>query len=84
MAEGYFTNETVVWRDFYKVLTADGICYSAHSFKDGKRSNDTALTGFQLIILDIDGGVDLETAKILFSEYTYLIATTRNHQKEEW
>ena len=83
MAEGYFTNETVVWRDFYKVLTADGICYSAHSFKDGKRSNDTALTGFQLIILDIDGGVDLETAKILFSEYTYLIATTRNHQKEK-
>ena len=83
MSEGYYTNTEGTWKDFYKVLSADGLCYSAHSFKGNKRSNETALTGFQLIILDIDGGVDLETAKILFDEYTYLIATTRNHQIEK-
>lgn len=83
MSEGYYTNTEGTWKDFHKVLSADGLCYSAHSFKGNKRSNETALTGFQLIILDIDGGVDLETAKILFDEYTYLIATTRNHQIEK-
>lgn len=83
MSEGYYTNTEGTWKDFHKVVSADGLCYSAHSFKNNKRSNETALTGFQLIILDIDGGVDLETAKILFDEYTYLIATTRNHQVEK-
>lgn len=83
ITEGFYTNDEIVWRDFHKVVQTNGISYAAHSFKEGHRSNDNVISGFQLIILDIDGGVDLETAKILFGDYTYLIATTRSHQKEK-
>lgn len=83
MTEGYYTNDEIKWEDFHKVLTTEGICYSAHSFKDGYRKSDNAITGFQLVILDIDDGVPLDTAKVLFDDYTYLIATTRSHQKDK-
>jgi hypothetical protein len=83
MSDGYYTNDEFLWEDLYKVVTKDGVFYSAHSFKDGHRSNENAITGFQLVILDIDGGCELETAKALFSDYTYLIATTRSHQKDK-
>ena len=83
ITEDYFTNDSILWKDFYKVVTSDKACYSAHSFKGGYRSNDNAIEGFSLVILDIDGGTPLETAKILFEDYTYLIATTKSHQKEK-
>jgi len=34
-------------------------------------------------MLDVDGGTTLDMAKIILSDYTYLISTTRNHQKEK-
>ena len=83
ITEGYYTNDNVLWKDFHKVVSRPDVCYSAHSFKDGYRSKDNTITGFQLIILDIDNDVDLETAKVLFNDYTYLIATTKSHQVDK-
>lgn len=83
MTQGYYTNNEILFRDLHKVVSTDNVCYSAHSFKGGHRKNENAIPGFQLVILDIDEGVSLETAKILFNEYTYLIATTKSHQKEK-
>lgn len=84
MAKDYYSNDEFVWEDLHKVITSDkGICYSAHCYKDGHRTKDTAIEGFDLLILDIDENVSIDMAKLLFEEYTYLIATTRNHQKEK-
>lgn len=84
MAKDYYANDEITWKDFYKVITSDkGICYSAHAFKDGHRIKDKVIEGFELAILDIDDGCTLDMAKLLFKEYTYLIATTRSHQVEK-
>lgn len=56
--------------------------WSPSTFQDTKRTiKDFTETG--LIVLDVDSGQDLETAKKTFSEYKHIIATTRNHQKEK-
>lgn len=36
-----------------------------------------------LLVLDIDSGCSIETAKTTFKDYQHIIATTRNHQKEK-
>ena len=84
MAKDYYDNDDFVWSDLYKVITSKNkICYSAHGFENGHRTKDNALEGFELVILDIDDSTSLEMAKLLFEDYTYLIATTRSHQKEK-
>ncbi len=59
------------------------MCYSAHCFKDGYRKKDNTLVGFDLIILDVDSGTPLEIAKMILEDYTYLISTTKSHQKDK-
>jgi hypothetical protein len=37
----------------------------------------------RLLVLDIDEGLSIEGAKVLFARYRHVIGTTRNHQKEK-
>jgi hypothetical protein len=83
MTTGYTPNEIGTWTDMHKVTQSDGLCYSAHRFKNGYRNKDNVITSFSLLMLDVDGGTTLDMAKIILSDYTYLISTTRNHQKEK-
>ena len=48
----------------------------------GHRKADNFIKGQNLIALDIDNGLELETAKNLLSGYTYIIYTTKSHGKE--
>lgn len=83
MAKDYYTNDDIAWKDLYKVVQKNGLCYSAHTFKEGYRLKDNAIEGFDLIMLDVDGGTPLDIAKLLLDNYTYLISTTRSHNKEK-
>ena len=81
---GYFTNDDITWNNFHKIVCSDKkVCYSAHSFLDGYRKAVNGIEGFTLVMLDFDEGVALDTAKLIFEEYTYLIATTKSHRKDK-
>lgn len=70
--------------DFYKLhnlLCLQGYNWTSHQFKQGHRHSDDVISGFNLLILDVDNVVALDTAKLLLSDYTYCIHTTANHQK---
>lgn len=83
IARDYYSNDSITWKDFHKVMQKDGVCYSAHTFKDGHRNNDNAIEGFELLMLDVDSGTPLDIARLLLDNYTYLIATTKSHNKEK-
>lgn len=75
------------WDDLYLVPTSN-TNYSAHHFMDGDegkgyRNGDNALKGFNLVILDVDNSVDIETAKAILEGQKYLICTTKNHKKDK-
>ena len=57
--------------------------YSFAHFKDDKRSSKNAIPKQNCIAFDIDTGMTIEEAKNLLTPYTYIIATTRSHQKEK-
>lgn len=83
ITEGYISNEIGTWKDIYKVVQSVGLCYSAHRFKGGYRKKDNVMTSFSLLMLDVDGGTPMDVAKIILSDYTYLISTTKSHLKEK-
>ena len=65
-----------------KIINAD-FRYSAGSFRNDYITDANYLQEQNLFIIDIDNDLTLENAKNLFSGMTYLIATTRTHQKEK-
>jgi len=58
--------------------------YSAGLYINGKRKNtETDLTTQNLIILDIDDGISIQTAAEHLQEYHCLFHTTRNHSEKK-
>ena len=55
--------------------------YSAGTFRNEYISDENYLQEQNLFIIDIDNDLSLEDAKALFSSMTYLITTTKSHQK---
>ena len=50
--------------------------------QSSRRTEDNCLPGFQIIVVDVDGGVTVDTAKLLMDEYAYHIYTTKRHTEQ--
>ena len=70
------------WKELYKLVTKEGLHYTAHAFKDEYRNSENAIPGFNLLILDIDHGLEIEAFKSIMSKYQFLLATTKRHTPE--
>jgi len=79
IAKGY-TPAVSAFENLHQLVCGDGFHYCSHSFEGGHRTSEKAIEGFNLLILDVDGGLPLETCKKLMNEYKFLIATTKRHQ----
>lgn len=53
--------------------------WCSHHSVNGRRSEETLATGFNLVVLDVDGGTKLEVVKVLLKDYKYIIHTTKRH-----
>lgn len=54
-----------------------------HHSNSGRRAEEAMVEGFNIVVLDVDGGVKLDTVKTLLKDYTYLIHTTKRHTAKE-
>ncbi len=82
LAKGYKPKK-VPFEVLHEVVGNSAFMYSAGTFKGGHRTKSNYQSKQNLIIIDIDDGMKLETAKMMFSNYKCLIATTKSHQKEK-
>lgn len=60
----------------------DGMNWCNHHFKDGHRANIDALSPFNMVVLDVDGDISLNTAERLLKDYIYILYTTKRHTEE--
>lgn len=79
IADGY-TPQRAPFTRLHELTTAAGYHYTAHHFKNGHRSKENVIEGFNLVVIDIDKDCSIDTAKLLLQDYTYLISTTKRHQ----
>jgi hypothetical protein len=78
-----YKGDTSAFGKLHQLVSTPGYHYTAHSFIDGHRKGENAIPGFDLVILDVDGDIQMETTELLLEDYEYLIATTKRHTTEK-
>jgi len=71
------------WKDLHILTQMDGYHWINHHMIDNYRLEKNAIPGFNMVVIDVDGGISLATAQLLLKEYTYLIYTTKRHTDKE-
>lgn len=74
---------TVPFNELHQLTQAPDFHWANHAFRNQHRTEDNAIPGFNLLVLDVDGGTPLAVVQDLMQDYTYLIHTTKNHQQEK-
>ena len=80
--EGY-RNEYAPFDQLHKLTQAPGMHWVAHHLNGGYRNEENCIPGFNLVVIDVDGGVSLSTVRLLLKNYKYLIYTTKRHSETE-
>ena len=65
------------------LLDQPDLHWTNHSFEKKHRSEDNVIPGFNMLVVDVDGGIQLEAVKELLADYTFITATTKRHTEEE-
>lgn len=80
----YNYNPEVAPFDQLHVLTQQqGMHWSNHHFKNNHRQEENTKVGFNTVVLDVDGGVNLNTVHELLKGYKFMTYTTKRHTPGE-
>lgn len=85
-----YRDATCKFEDLHKMTQAEGIHWVNHHLRggdkqEGHRTEENCIPGFNLIVVDMDGGVDgitIEKAKLLLKDYKFLLHTTKRSTDE--
>jgi hypothetical protein len=78
-----YVQESAPFEELHQMTQAENLHWATHGFRDGHRSEDNAIPGFNMVVFDVDHGVDLDTAKALLKDYKALFYTTKRHTDTE-
>jgi hypothetical protein len=69
------------------LFLAEGMHYVAHALAEnsafpggGYRAEDFVIPGFNLVVVDVDGGTSIDLVKLCLQDYMYIIYTTKRHE----
>ena len=82
-----YLNEVIPFNELHNLTQADGYHWLSHHLMNGEtgegyRSEDNVRPGFNLIVLDIDSGTQLNKVRTVIKDYAYLLYTTKRHDDE--
>lgn len=77
-AQGYL-NKLVPWTMLERLVTGNELHWLNHHVHGGHRTEDTCIPSFNMVVLDIDGTMNLATAKMLLKDYAAIYYTTKRH-----
>jgi hypothetical protein len=78
-----YRNEHAPFEKLHQLTQAPGLHWVAHHLNGGYRNEENCIPGFNLVVIDVDGGVSMSTVKLLMKNYKFLIYTTKRHTEEE-
>lgn len=82
LASGYEPEEAP-FNQLDKLLLAPDLHWCNHQFLDKHRKEENALPKFNMVVLDVDGGIQISTVRDLLKDYSYIIYTTKRSTKED-
>jgi hypothetical protein len=78
-----YLNEKVPFDQLHIVTQNQGSHWCNHHFAKGHRAEENVITGFNMVVIDVDGGVSLDLVHELLKEYKFLTYTTKSHTATE-
>lgn len=81
LTEGYIYQEASFW-ELDKLTQTGGYHWVNHQLKDGYRNEESCIPGANIIVLDVENSIDIDTAKYLLKDYAWHIHTTKRHDKD--
>lgn len=78
-----YLNEEVPFDALPDLFLAPGYNWCNHFMKNGHRSEENVQQGFNMVVLDVDGGTPLFTVNDLLQDYKFITYTTKRHTNEE-
>jgi len=78
-----FVSEYAPFDKLHKLTQAQELHWVSHHISGGHRNEDNCIPGFSLVVLDVDGGVRMNTVRDLLKGYRYLLYTTKRHTEED-
>lgn len=82
IAVGY-QDEFAPFSELHKLTQAPGMHWVNHHLKAGHRQEDNITPGFNIVVIDVDGNINIDTAKLLLKDYKALFYTTKRHTEAE-
>jgi hypothetical protein len=79
----HYKNVQVKWENIGNLVKKEDLHWVNHHLRTGHRSATTVIQGFNMVVLDCDGGVSLRGAKELLKGYKALFYVTKRHTKEK-
>ena len=77
-----YSYEEVPFDKLHMLTQAPGFHWINHQVKAGHRCEENIVPGFNMLVVDVDGGTSLDLAHQLLSEYRFMTYTTKRHQLE--
>ena len=78
----HYQHETVAFSDLHVLTQAPDLHWINHGVQKGHRAEENVIPGFNMIVLDIDGGISLDTVHDLMKDYIFMTYTTKRHTPE--
>jgi len=72
-----YTEHTGPWSELPEMICKTGYHYTVNSWEGGHRNGDNLIPGFDICVLDVDGGTSIKAAQALLEEYEYIIYETK-------
>lgn len=82
ISDGY-QNVTVPWDKLHLLTQKPMSNWINHHSVNGHRSEDYMIPGFDMVVLDMDGGTTVKEFMLFMQDYKYMIYTTKRHTNQE-
>jgi hypothetical protein len=81
-----YLNEVAPFDQLHRITQAQGLHFLNHHLAGGDRSeghrqDKNIIPGFNMIVIDVDGGCSVDMAAQLMSGYKFLLYTTKSHNE---
>lgn len=78
-----YLNEVVPFDKLHILTQTSGMHWCSHHFMKGHRAEENVISGFNCIVIDVDGAISLDMAHDLLKEYKFMTYTTKSHTLSE-
>lgn len=78
-----YQGERAPFEELHQLTQASGMNWCNHHFKNEHRTEENARPGFNMMVIDVDGGITLETVHELLKDYRFMTYTTKRHTPDE-